>query len=104
MNRDKGILLANTLVPYEEPYAGKMGGLKSANPDTDLRRRENLRQLNKILQRNYSEIYVNCGQQFLQLIEGFQELTSAKITLAEGGGLGPKAAHMKEWIGANGNL
>ena len=100
----KGILLANTLVPYEEPYAGKMGDLKSANPDTDLRRRENLRQLNKILQRNYSEIYVNCGQQFLQLIEGFQELTSAKITLAEGGGLGPKAAHMKEWIGANGNL
>lgn len=94
----KGILLENTPLPYEEPYAGKMGNLDSPDSDKQSQRNENLQQLNKILRRNYSEIYVNCGQQFLQLIEGYQTLTSAKITVAEGGGLGPKAAHMKRWI------
>jgi len=41
---------------------------------------------------------VNVGAKFAKLIDGFEDLTTAKIIYASGPGLGPKAQHMKNYI------
>jgi hypothetical protein len=60
-------------------------------------REENLKTLKRLLAgRRYDEIYVNLGQAYLKSIEGFEQLTRAKVTYATGV-LGRKALHMKQW-------
>jgi hypothetical protein len=89
-----GILTPEKGVPYN-PVISKVVG----RGDTDKARKQNLETLrNWFSKREYAEIYVNCGRDFLKLIEGFEKLTSARVTFAEGSGIGPKAAHMKKWI------
>ena len=61
-------------------------------------REKNLETMKRILSsKNYDEIYVNLGQEYLRSIEGFEAYTKSTITYAEGV-LGRKAVHMKQWI------
>jgi len=88
-----GVIGLQDFVPYTQPSKHVARG----NIDKIIER--NLETLKRQLsKRKYSEVYVNCGKDFLRLINGFEKLTSAKVTFAEGLGLGPKAAHMKKWI------
>ena len=60
-------------------------------------RKKNLEALERLFAaKTYQEIYVNLGRSYLKSIEGFEKLTSSKITCATGV-LGKKAVHMKKW-------
>jgi len=62
-------------------------------------RKNNLKLLKTIFEKKkYDEIYVNVGVKFAKLIDGFEDLTNAKVIYASGSGLGPKAKHMKNYI------
>jgi len=91
-----GLIGSEEFIPYEPTFTSKV-----LSKDASKMRDQNLRTLSEWLSRKqYSEIYVNCGQEFMQLIKGFEKLTTSKITFAVGSrrGIGPKAAHMKNWI------
>jgi len=46
---------------------------------------------------HYSEAYVNVGRELYPIIKGVELALSCKVVFAEGRGIGPKTAHMKEW-------
>ena len=48
--------------------------------------------------RKYSEVYVNVGKELHSIIEGIEGVLSCRIVYAEGNGIGPKVAHMKNWM------
>ena len=91
-----GVLLQNERIPYHKPIPGKWGPIVNKGKIEE-KRRKNIARLNEIL-KNYSTIYVNMGKGYLRLIDGFDDLTEAKIVYATGKGIGPKALHMKKWI------
>ena len=95
VSQDFGVLQAQDKIPYREPT--KTIGFDKEN--TERLRKSNLESLENIFkEKKYTEIYVNLGKEFSKLIEGFENLTSAKVIYASGPGLGPKAQHMKEYI------
>jgi hypothetical protein len=101
--RDVDILVVTErfgIVSSEEPVPYNPDFFTNVDPNAIAKlRRRNLAELQDwFSKRKYSEIYVNCGRDFMPLIEGFEKLTSAKITIAKGSGIGPKAANMKAWI------
>ena len=95
-----GIIDQNERVPYYKPdHIDKFGYLNMNESQIKKLREENLARLKEIFAKSkYSEIFVNVGKHFMELIKGFEKLTSAKIIYASGRGLGPKAQHMKKWI------
>jgi len=94
-----GILHAEDRIPYHEPFSAGYGVLKMKKGEMKKLRERNLKKLKEVFDKtDYSEIFVNVGKQFFELIRGFETLTKAKIVYASGPGLGPKAQHMKKWI------
>lgn len=95
-----GIIYPTEKVPYYEPdHINKFGHLDMNGNQIRKLRRKNLAKLKEIFATTeYSEIFVNVGKEFMELIKGFEKLTSAKIIYASGRGLGPKAQHLKKWI------
>lgn len=99
LTKDHGLIEPTKPIPYSDPTSGYSGKLSLSPKEIEKTRKRNLEYLRQIFtHKRYSEIYVNVGRQFIKLIEGFERLSSAKINYASGRGLGPKAAHMKEWI------
>jgi hypothetical protein len=51
----------------------------------------------------YDEIFVNVGKELLKIIEGFEAMLpkTTRVTYARGRGIGPKMAHMRDWIELN---
>jgi len=92
-----GLVWSDDKITYHVPHAGKWGSLSLDDVSIRKLRTENLEKLRKIVNR-YSEIYVNVGVKYLRLIEGFEKITTCKVTYATGRGLGPKAVHMKQWL------
>jgi hypothetical protein len=96
---ERGIILGTDCIPYWEPFQRKTRGQLALPKSTIARdRMKNLKRLEKLLSRQYDEIFINVGKGFYQLIEGFEKLATTKITYAKGRGLGPKATSMKDWI------
>ncbi len=95
-----GVIKADERVPYIQPTKSHWGILDiKSNLLNDARSRnlERLRELTR--DKEYDEVYVNVGKQYLLLIEGFEKIIKhKKIIMAQGAGLGPKARHMKEWL------
>lgn len=93
-----GLLHLDSEVPYYEPHSGAFGCLPKEGISPEFKN-EVLSKLQKELsQKEYTEIYINVGARYRRLIEGFEKFTNARIEYAEGPGIGPKAAHMREWI------
>ena len=90
-----GLIWSDDKIPLYEIH-GKMGSLTLDEKAIEKLRQENLKKLEKILDR-YSEIYVNVGKEYMKLIKGFEKLASGRIIHAKGS-LGAKATHMKQWI------
>jgi hypothetical protein len=91
-----GVVTADEDVPCHEATQESPSFSKEALEKAN---RENLARLRSIFNKNrYREILVVCGKEFQRLIEGFEELTEAKIVFCEGKGLGPKALSLKQWI------
>jgi len=89
-----GILKAQDKVKYNKPT--NTLDFKKSLKETQ---KNNLETLKNIFEKkNYDQIYVNVGAEFTKLIDGFEDLTSAKVIYARGPGLGPKAQHMKKYI------
>lgn len=53
---------------------------------------------NLVESRRYPEVYVNIGKKLQPIIAGIGDVVHSRIVYAEGSGLGPKAAHMRDWI------
>lgn len=88
-----GILQSQDTVVYHKPVD------KLNFEFVENSRKTNLKLLKAIFEKEkYDEIYVNVGAQFAKLIDGFEDLTTAKVIYASGSGLGPKAQHMKNYI------
>lgn len=86
-----GILQANDLVPFHHP--------SDKIKVTENTRAANLTKLRDMLKKSsYSEIYVVCGEAFLEFITGFEEFANTTVTYCQGQGLGPKARSLRDWI------
>jgi hypothetical protein len=91
-----GIVRADENVPYITPFRGK---LHLPEKQLEELKQTNLSKLGSIFnQHHYKEIFVVCGREYRKLIEGFEQLTDAKVVFCKGAGLGPKAQDLKRWI------
>lgn len=95
LSEKDGLVRHDQKLPFRKP-AGKIGALTLDPKQVETARAKNLEMLKTTL-KNYSEIYINVGKQYLKLIEGFERYTKAKITYAKGR-YGEKARHMRDWI------
>ncbi len=95
-----GIITADQKVPYIQTTKSDWGILDIKSDSLNEIRSRNLEQLRELTSgKEYDEIYVNVGKQYLKLIEGFDAvIKNKKITFSEGAGLGHKASHMKNWM------
>lgn len=100
VSKSFGIICQNEKISYYKPdHIDTIGYLNMNKNQIKKLRGKNLAKFKEIFDKNkYSEIFVNVGKRFMELIEGFEKLTSAKIIYASGPGLGPKAQHLKRWI------
>ena len=95
-----GLISPKKKIPYHELIGNNWNRIDFVN-NMDFEREKNIAQLQKVLSRkSYDEIYVNVGQEMMQLIKGFEDTIpkNIKIVFSRGKGIGPKTAHMKEWI------
>jgi hypothetical protein len=98
-----GLIPLERKIPYVEPI-GRDWRVDSAKlPEDKLERAKeaNIAMLRRVLDRkSYGEIYVNAGKNMRRLIDGFEKTVPSDIMLiyAQGRGIGPKMAHMKEWL------
>ena len=93
-----GLIPPERKIPYHEPVGGSWHNAKFSKNRIDTAKEANLVRMKKLLSKQkYDEIYINVGKTMLQLIEGFEQIVpkTAKITYAQGRGLGPKVAKMK---------
>lgn len=97
VSEELGLIWSHDKISYHEPHPGKRGALSLDRHTIRRLREDNLKKLKGILNQ-YSEIYVNVGQDYMKLIEGFEQYVKGKVTYATGRGLGPKAANMKQWL------
>jgi len=96
-----GLVKAEEKIGFIEPIQGSWRDLNLNENEISKLRESSLSTLQKLLKRKqYDEIYVNVGRSLLKTIEGFDKTVpqAVKITYAEGPGIGPKMAHMKNWI------
>lgn len=96
-----GLIKAEQKIGFKEPIRGSWRDLDLSKDDISELRESSLSTLQKLLtRREYNEIYVNVGKSMLKVIEGFEKTVpqSTKITYSQGPGIGPKMAHMKNWI------
>ena len=98
LTKNRGLVSGNERLTYSEPSPGFPGRLMLSPGRVALLRARNVRFLKRLLRRTkYGEIYVNVGIQFRRLLDGIDGL-GVTITMAKGGGIGPKASDMKNWI------
>ena len=65
----------------------------------DLRQELLYKLKNLLVTKDYSEIFVNLGKNYLLAIDGFEEhLSNDQILIYAKGGIGQKASQMKKWI------
>ena len=94
-----GLVEEQTPIPYYEPTFGQFGHLKLDPILKNSLREQSLGILQKILgAHKVDEIYINASKEFRELLFDIEKITSAKITYAQGRGIGPKSAHMRDWI------
>jgi len=96
-----GLIPPEEKIPYHEPIGGSWHKAQFSKDKIETAKKANLATIKKLLsKRKYDEIYINVGKTMLQLIEGFEQIVpeTTKITYAQGRGIGPKVAHMKNWM------
>jgi hypothetical protein len=98
-----GLITPEKKIPYHEPIGGgwKWNRVQLSKDKVEAARKSNLITIRDLVsKRKYDEIYVNVGKAMFQLIEGFEGIVpkTTKITCAQGRGIGPKVAHMKNWM------
>jgi len=96
-----GLISGEEKIEFKEPIGESWRELNLDSNTISKIRESNLKKLTKWLsKRKYTEIYVNIGKNMLKLIEGFEKIVpqTTNITYAQGPGIGPKMAHMKNWI------
>jgi len=96
-----GIIPPKEKIPYQEPISGSWRKAQLSEDQIQALRKANLVTMGKYLsKKKYDEIYINAGATMRQLIEGLEQLVpkTTKIVYARGGGIGPKTAHMKDWM------
>jgi hypothetical protein len=94
-----GLVRALDMVPYRAPIQGTwrnfrldVSSLREMN-ESALRLLESLTQSSK-----YSEVYVNVGKKLYPILAGMEKVVHCRILYASGSGMGPKAAHMRDWL------
>jgi hypothetical protein len=99
-----GLVAADAKIVGKKPFQGSWNKLILSKSDFTRLRESSLEILHSVLEKKeYDEIYVNLGKELLRIIDGF-ELTlpsPTKVTYAQGSGMGPKMAHMRDWLKAN---
>ena len=96
-----GLIAPEKKIPYHESVGGSWHKAQFSKNRIATAKKVNLAIMKKLLSKQrYDEIYINVGKTMLQLIEGFEQIVpkTTKITYAQGGGIGPKMAHMKNWV------
>jgi len=96
-----GLIKAKEKIGFKQPIPGSWGKLVIADNEFLRLKESSISTLQKLLAtRQYDEIYVNLGKGMLKIIEGLDKIVPqrTKITYAYGSGIGPKMAHMKNWI------
>lgn len=96
-----GLIPPEKKILYHEPIGGSWHKAQFSKDRIDTAKEANLSTVKELLsRRKYEEIYINVGRMMLKLAEGFDELVprTTKITYAQGRGIGPKVAHMKNWM------
>ncbi|MGF3573674.1 MAG: hypothetical protein ACQXXG_09700 [Candidatus Bathyarchaeia archaeon] len=96
-----GLIKAEEKIGFTEPIRGSWRDLNLNENEISKLRESSLSTLQKLLKKKqYDEIYVNVGKSLLKTIEGFDKTVpqTIRITYAQGPGIGPKMAHMKNWI------
>jgi hypothetical protein len=96
-----GLISPEKEIPHHESIGGSWHKAQFPEDKIDTAKEANLLALKELLsKRKYDEIYINIGKTMLRLIEGFEQIVPkrTKITYAEGTGIGPKVAHMKNWM------
>jgi hypothetical protein len=96
-----GLIKAEEKIGFIEPIQGSWRKLNLSEGEISKLREASLSTLQKLLKKKqYDEIYINVGRNLLKTIEGFDKIVpqTVRITYAQGPGIGPKMAHMKNWI------
>lgn len=96
-----GLIKAEEKIGFIEPIQGSWRDLNLNENEISKLRESSLSTLQKLLKKKqYGEIYVNVGKNMLKIMKGFDKIVpqTIKITYAQGPGIGPKMAHMKNWI------
>lgn len=99
-----GLISAEAKIGVKEPAKGTWNGLNLTTSAIAELRSPSISTLRLMLsKKQYSEIYVNVGKELLRIIAGFDGIvpSGTRITYAQGPGIGPKMAHMRDWLKSN---
>ncbi len=99
-----GLVGAAEEIPSKEPIGGNWRHFVLSQEDLNRLRGPSLQKLRTLFdKKHYNEIYINLGKDLLSIIQGFETTlpSGTTITYAEGRGIGPKMAHMRDWIMMN---
>lgn len=101
-----GLISANQKIPYRRPIRASAGWHRFDPNEPNLAnlKTPNLAKLKDLFaEKQYGEIYINVGKEFLPLIKGFETVVpkTTKITCARGAGFGYKLADMRRWLEIN---
>ena len=94
-----GLVRALDPIPCHEPVEGDYHSPKLDGPALEKMNHAALLLLKKVTEsQDYSEVYINVGKRLYPIIAGIEKLLACRIVHATGKGLGPKTAHMRDWI------
>ena len=94
-----GLVRGSDSVPYHEPVEGSWHSPKLDAVGLGRMNHVALLLLKEIAEsQEYSEVYINVGKGLYPIIAGIEKLPPWKIVYASGKGLGPKTAHMRDWM------
>ena len=96
-----GLVAADDKIAYKKPLQGPWNKIVLDESELEQLRKSSLSTLRSSLsKKDYDEIYINLGKELLKIIQGFESMlpSATKVTYAQGKGMGPKMAHMRDWI------
>ena len=94
-----GLVRGQDLIEYHRPANGDWRSPKLDARNVEKMNCSALLHIKELItSRNYSEIYVNVGKSLYPIIAGFEKMPHCRVVYARGKGLGPKVAHMRDWM------
>lgn len=98
---DYGLIKADEKIKYKPSISSNWAKPTMNCEDVSAKMEQNRIILQRLFSKTqYSEVYVNVGKEMMQLLPALSKIIpdSTKITYSCGRGIGPKMAHMKQWI------